>query len=110
MLCSKRRPTPVGRRAVLAVEHIQENTPRIGSRSPRQFVTPALVRWLIQIGAENIRPRVRTAIGSTALIRSQNGFGETLPFRGRRNVTHGASAVTSGAGVSARQFYALCEA
>jgi len=38
------------------------------------------------------------------------GYGNVyLPFRGRRNVTHGASAVTSGAGLSAREFYALCE-
>jgi queuine/archaeosine tRNA-ribosyltransferase len=38
------------------------------------------------------------------------GYGNVyLPFRGRRNVTHGASAVTCGPGLSAREFYALCE-
>jgi ribosomal protein S18 acetylase RimI-like enzyme len=38
------------------------------------------------------------------------GYGNVyLPFQGRRNVTHGASVVTSGAGLSAREFYTLCE-
>ncbi|MDW8224098.1 MAG: hypothetical protein RMJ52_17390 [Gemmataceae bacterium] len=38
------------------------------------------------------------------------GYGNVyLPFRGRRNVTHGASAVTCGSGLSASEFYALCE-
>ena len=39
------------------------------------------------------------------------GYGNVyLPFQGRRNVTHGASAVTSGRGLTAREFYALGEA
>lgn len=38
------------------------------------------------------------------------GFGNIyLPFQGRRNVTHGASAVSSGSGLRADEFYALCE-
>ena len=38
------------------------------------------------------------------------GYGNVyLPFRGRRNVTNGASALTCGPGLSAREFYALCE-
>lgn len=38
------------------------------------------------------------------------GYGNVyLPFQGRRNITHGASAVTCGSGLSAREFYALCE-
>jgi len=38
------------------------------------------------------------------------GYGNVyLPFQGRRNVTHGASAVTCGPGLSAREFYTLCE-
>lgn len=38
------------------------------------------------------------------------GFGNIyLPFQGRRNVTHGASALTSGSGLRANEFYALCE-
>lgn len=38
------------------------------------------------------------------------GYGNVyLPFQGRRNITHGASAVTCGPGLSAREFYTLCE-
>jgi len=38
------------------------------------------------------------------------GYGNVyLPFQGRRNVTHGASAATCGAGFSAGEFYTLCE-
>lgn len=38
------------------------------------------------------------------------GYGNVyLPFRGRRNVTNGASALTCGPGLCAREFYALCE-
>jgi ribosomal protein S18 acetylase RimI-like enzyme len=38
------------------------------------------------------------------------GYGNVyLPFHGRRNVTHGASAVTCGPGLSAREFYTLSE-
>lgn len=38
------------------------------------------------------------------------GYGNVyLPFMGRRNITHGASAVTCGSGLSAREFFTLCE-
>jgi hypothetical protein len=38
------------------------------------------------------------------------GFGNVyLPFKGRRNVTHGASSVTCGVGLSASEFYRLAE-
>jgi hypothetical protein len=38
------------------------------------------------------------------------GYGSVyLPYRGRRNVTHGGLSLTSGAGLTARAFYAECE-
>lgn len=38
------------------------------------------------------------------------GYGNVyLPFKGRRNITHGGASILSGAGLSASEFYAQCE-
>lgn len=50
-----------------------------------------------------------TSFDSSGWMRTA-GFGNIyLPFQGRRNVTHGGSALRNGDGLSAKQFYADCE-
>jgi ribosomal protein S18 acetylase RimI-like enzyme len=51
-----------------------------------------------------------TSFDSSGWMRTA-GYGSVyLPYRGRRNVTHGGLSLTSGAGLTARAFYAECEA
>jgi len=68
---------------------------------------------LFGVGSPNVLerfPRYRaTSFDSSGWMRTA-GYGNVyLPFQGRRNVTHGASAIISGAGLSAQEFYALAE-
>jgi GNAT superfamily N-acetyltransferase len=51
-----------------------------------------------------------TSFDSSGWMRTA-GYGNVyLPFRSRRNVTHGASALSCGSGLSAAQFYTACAA
>jgi ribosomal protein S18 acetylase RimI-like enzyme len=68
---------------------------------------------LFGVGSPNLVDRFveygTTSFDSSGWMRTA-GYGNVyLPFRGRRNVTNGASALTCGPGLSAREFYALCE-
>lgn len=50
-----------------------------------------------------------TSFDSSGWMRTA-GYGNVyLPFQGRRNITHGGSAIRNGDGLSAKQFYATCE-
>jgi hypothetical protein len=74
--------------------------------------TPANLH-LFGVGAPNVVERFpsyrATSFDSSGWMRTA-GYGNVyLPFQGRRNVTHGASAIHSGAGLSASEFYALKE-
>jgi len=69
---------------------------------------------LFGVGSPNLVGRFRaygaTSFDSSGWMRT-SGYGSVyLPFEGRRNVTHGAAALTSGSGLGAAGFYALCEA
>jgi hypothetical protein len=49
-----------------------------------------------------------TSFDSSGWLRTA-GYGNVyLPFRSRRNVTHGSSALSCGVGLSAAAFYAAC--
>jgi len=77
------------------------------------YFTSGVDLHLFGVGSPNLVDRFveygTSSFDSSGWMRTA-GYGNVyLPFRGRRNVTHGASAVTSGAGLSAREFYALCE-
>lgn len=63
--------------------------------------SPNLVGRFAQYGA--------SSFDSSGWMRTA-GYGNVyLPFQGRRNVTHGASAMTCGVGLSASEFYRLAE-
>jgi queuine/archaeosine tRNA-ribosyltransferase len=63
--------------------------------------SPNLVGRFAQYGA--------SSFDSSGWMRTA-GYGNVyLPFKGRRNVTHGASSVSCGAGLSASEFYRLAE-
>jgi GNAT superfamily N-acetyltransferase len=57
----------------------------------------------------NLFPRfLATSFDSSGWLRTA-GYGNVyLPFRSRRNVTHGSSALSCGPGLSAADFYAAC--
>jgi hypothetical protein len=56
----------------------------------------------------DFRRFLATSFDSSGWLRTA-GYGNVyLPFRSRRNVTHGASALSCGLGLSAAAFYAAC--
>lgn len=68
---------------------------------------------LFGVSSPNIIERfpgyLATSFDSSGWIRTA-GFGNVyLPFQGRRNVTHGASRLLNGSGLSAAEFYTECE-
>jgi len=68
---------------------------------------------LFGVSSPNIIERfpgyLATSFDSSGWIRTA-GFGNVyLPFQGRRNITHGASRLLNGSGLSAAEFYAECE-
>jgi queuine/archaeosine tRNA-ribosyltransferase len=98
------------REATLRLEAVRELLGEADATS--QFDAPIDLH-LFGVGSPNLIGRFAefgtNSFDSSGWMRTA-GYGNVyLPFQGRRNVTHGASAVTSGAGLSAREFYALCE-
>jgi len=58
---------------------------------------------------EKFRAYLATSFDSSGWMRTA-GYGNIyLPFKGRRNVTHGSSSLLNGPGLSASEFYAQCE-
>jgi N-acetylglutamate synthase-like GNAT family acetyltransferase len=58
---------------------------------------------------EQFRGFLATSFDSSGWQRTA-GYGNVyLPFQGRKNVTHGGASLSSGAGLSATEFYSQCE-
>jgi ribosomal protein S18 acetylase RimI-like enzyme len=98
------------REAMLRLDAVRE---LLGKANKAESFGVGMDLHLFGVGSPNLLSRFvgfgASSFDSSGWMRTA-GYGNVyLPFQGRRNVTHGASAVTCGPGLSAREFYALCE-
>jgi ribosomal protein S18 acetylase RimI-like enzyme len=96
--------------ATLRLDAVRE---LVGVAHDAEHLAAGIDLHLFGVGSPNLVARFAdygaSSFDSSGWMRTA-GYGNVyLPFRGRQNVTHGASAVTSGMGLGARDFYALCE-
>jgi ribosomal protein S18 acetylase RimI-like enzyme len=96
-----------------ATQRLEAVRELLGEASIRQSFDADIDLHLFGVGSPNLVERFAeygaSSFDSSGWMRTA-GFGNVyLPFKGRRNVTHGASSVSCGVGMSASEFYTLCE-